>query len=143
MPTAIPTIFPPIRKATDGQLPKITHDLVFVNEEGLQLWNHATGKIEKLVGLQATRDSDVRNQPVALHLGPGPVVGSAWRVSTSADGRKLALVRFEGIVNHREQFDLELYDLPTRSSITLLAKTSPLLDMALVHLGGNNHTILR
>ncbi len=131
MPTAIPTIFPPIRKATDRQLPKITHDLVFVNEEGLQLWNHATGTIETLVGLQATRSRATVNQPVALHLGSGPAVGSVWRVSTSVDARKIALLRFGGVVNHREQFDLDFYDLPTRSRITLLAKTSPLVDMAL------------
>ncbi len=95
-PIATPTIILPIRPASANDLPALTHDLLFINNDGLQHWNHLTQKIERLVG-----PDDTHNAPTGFSLG--------------ADGRRLAFARRTSF----HQDEIALLDVRTRQLTTL------------------------
>jgi hypothetical protein len=120
-PTSLPTIVPPIHTAVVGQLPPITHDLLFLRQYSLMRWNHATGQIEALVTPEARQgQSGQRDYTVAWSTGPGgppPPDGGMIAFSTSTDGRSIALARWRG----SEAYDIDLLDMET-SQVTPLVQ---------------------
>jgi hypothetical protein len=109
----MPTIVPPIQTTTANRLPKISHDLLFIRDAKLMLWNHTTNELEVLVGPE--KSGLQGNVPIAFAAGPPPV-GGVRSFSVSADGQKVAFVRW---ANANSQFEIALLDMNTRQ-ITLL-----------------------
>ncbi len=108
-PTSLPTIIPPIQSVTTDHLPSISHDLLFLRDGRLKLWNHLTAQIEILVGPETAELSFV--QPVSLMIGPGAPVGSVMQFTVSDDKTKIALTRTDADPN---KYDIEFFDLTTR-----------------------------
>jgi LysM domain len=108
-PTPLPTIIPPIQSVTADHLPQISHDLLFINNGRLTLWDHLTGRLEVLVGPET---SSVLSpiQPVALMAGPGAPAGSVNGFSASNDGTKIALYRVITFTT----YEIAFFDLGTR-----------------------------
>jgi hypothetical protein len=107
-PTSLPTIIPPIQSVTADHLPQISHDLLFLNNGRLTLWDHLTGQIEILVGPETASTPSI--QPVAFMTGPGSPYGSVNGFSVSNDGTKIALSRVVAFTN----YEIAFFDLGTR-----------------------------
>jgi hypothetical protein len=100
-PASSPTSRPWLT-ATPGPLPPITHDLLFLSNGRLVLWNHVAGALETLAG-------------------PGPgesrwSPGSVLQFALSAGGTRVALLRTTAAEAANE---LAALDLATRRLITL------------------------
>jgi len=99
-PTEIirPTIIPPILPVSDGNLPQLTHDLIYSSGAGLMLWSHETGNVETLIEAH-----DI-------------AVGYIREIVVSADGQQAALLH-----NKADQVDgLSILDLKTRKITPLV-----------------------
>ena len=99
-PTKIirPTIIPPILPVSDGNLPQLTHDLIYSSGAGLMLWSHETGNVETLIEAH-----DI-------------AVGYIREIVVSADGQQAALLH-----NKADKVDgLSILDLKTRQITPLV-----------------------
>jgi hypothetical protein len=77
--TAIEAVveIPPVQTASSDKLPPLAHELIFLADGSLNLWQGASGQIERLAGPSA----------------PDDPTGTVYRYSISADQHWLALLR--------------------------------------------------
>ncbi len=115
-PLATPAPLQPITVTGQAQLPSLTRDLLFANEQGLMRWRHATHHFDSLIAWKSP-GAEVRGWP-------------GVRFEISADGLKV-LVANRGVVNNVDHFALQLYDLKTEKITTLVTDTTSVLDIAL------------
>ncbi len=107
----------PIQSVRLDHLPKISHDLVFVNDFALKRWDHLSGKIEILTG-PANASGSQGLFPISFSAGGGLPVGGVGRFSVSTDGQKIVFER-RGKPNV-PYFEIALLDMKTRQITTLL-----------------------
>lgn len=121
LPTvAIPATGERIQSATLDHLPKISHDLVFVNDFALKRWDHLSGQIEVLAGPEKSSELQPYIVPISFSTGPGLPLGGVGEFSISADGQKIAFVR-RGQPNV-PYFEVALLDMANRQITTLVHK---------------------
>jgi hypothetical protein len=122
--TLEPTIPQPTQTPTQpiiqGQLPAITHDLLFVADESLKRWNHESGQIEVLL------ETGVISNTISFEFGR-PWPGESFRsFRVSQNGQ--AAVAMKLIAETPPTYDLVWFDLSTGDSRTLAYQVVYLLD---------------
>lgn len=132
LPTASPTLAPTpiIMPATAEQRPTFSQDLLFVNAQGVQYWNHRTNQIDTLAA--PTLDS---RPPVASIIDQqaksGLPIGAITNLSVSATGEKIAFARYTGVMNGQDQYRIDLYDRSSTKTVTLVSAITWLFDLQL------------
>lgn len=110
----------PIQPVIQGQLPAITHDLLFVADESLKRWNHESGEIEILL------ESGAISNTVSFEFGQ-PYPGKGHRtIRVSQDEQ--AAVAMKLIDETPPIYDLVWFDLSTGDSRTLANQVVYLLN---------------
>ncbi|MEZ4869089.1 MAG: hypothetical protein R3C14_47650 [Caldilineaceae bacterium] len=132
LPTAtLPTLLDPLLiPAGIDHMPTLTHDLLFVNQQGVQYWNHQTNQINLLIAPTLGR-GPTGAQMVDRQAGPGLPIGTISALSVSRSGEKIAYVRYTGSGNGQDYYQIDLYDRTTEETITLVHEVTRLFDMAL------------
>ncbi len=117
-PTDIPTIVPPVQTVTAKRLPPITHDVLFIENYALKLWNHGTRKIETIISPGAT----IRLASYTLGDAPPPPEGGVRNYWLTGERQGVALLwRVEGMELVRFALDTSAQDtlarLPPNASL--------------------------
>ena len=132
LPTAITSLAPTpvIIPATPEQHPTFSQDLLFVNDQGIQYWNHRTNQIDTLAAptlggrpLMASIDDQQAKS--------GLPIGTITNLSVSTTGKKIAFARYTGVINGQDQYRIDLYDRATEQTITLVSAITWLFDLQL------------
>ncbi len=121
---------PVIIPATDNQLPTLSQDLIFVNQDGVQYWNHTTNQINTIIAPTLGEAPSIV-QIVERQAGPGLPIGTITALSATNAGQKIAFVRYTGVVDGQEQYRIDLYDRATAQTIIVVPLVTRLFDMAL------------
>ena len=123
---AAPVIIP----ATVNQLPTLSQDLLFVNQEGVRYWNHTTNQINTIIA-PTIGDAQSIAQIVERQAGPGLPIGTITALSASNDGQKIAFVRYTGVVDRQEQYRIDLYDRATEKTTIVVPTVTWLFAIAI------------
>ncbi|MFZ4660470.1 MAG: TolB family protein, partial [Caldilineaceae bacterium] len=116
--------------ATANQLPTFPQDLLFVNQEGVQYWNHTTNQISTLIAPTLGAGPGV-TPIVERQAGPGLPIGTITELSVSDSGQKIAFVRYTGLVDGQEQYRIDLYDRAAAQTTIVVPLVTRLFDMTL------------
>ncbi|MCA9926933.1 MAG: hypothetical protein KC419_00595 [Anaerolineales bacterium] len=138
LPTATPVTDPALSPMSTAPLPAVSHDLVFLSDGALQMWNHNNGRLETLYAGSADADA-ARETPFTQH------VGDIIRFDVSADGNRIVAVRLThsetltptvtgdeppvGI--HYTEYELLFLDVVSKESWTLIPTVTDLRDVAI------------
>ncbi|MCE7986322.1 MAG: hypothetical protein DYG89_34545 [Caldilinea sp. CFX5] len=121
---------PVILPASASQLPTLSQDLLFVNQRGVQYWNHTTNQISTIIA-PTLGESPGAIPIVARQAGPGLPIGTITDLSASNDGQKIAFVRYTGVVDGQEQYRIDLYERATAQTTIVVPTVTRLFDIAL------------
>lgn len=132
LPTSVPDTQPALQPARAGQLPPISHDLVWLSDGALLMWNHNSGQIQTLysgAGEGVGRESPFTQLP-----------GDITQYDVSADGNRITAVRLtasreisatlrgsdEQVSDEQTVHELLFLDTVSRESWTLAAAVTNL-----------------